>query len=102
MAIISSFLFLRHVRSEPTAHLAFFKDGAIKRSGRGLPFWFYPLGASLVEVPLDDRELPFLFHGRSSDFQDVTVQGVITFRVVAPDVLAERVDFKIGRASCRE
>lgn len=95
MAAISSFMFYRHVRGEPTAHLLYFKDGALKKSGRGLAFWFFPLGASLAEVPLDDRELPFLFYGRSSDYQQVTVQGAITFRVIAPDILAERVDFTL-------
>jgi regulator of protease activity HflC (stomatin/prohibitin superfamily) len=95
MASISSFLFLRHVRGDPTAHMLFFKGGALRKSGRGLSFWFSPLAASLAEVPLDDRELPLLFHGRSSDFQDVTVQGVITYRVVAPEILAERVDFSL-------
>lgn len=44
---------------------------------------------------MDDRELPFLFHGKSTDFQDVTAQGVITFRVVDPVALAERLDFSI-------
>jgi regulator of protease activity HflC (stomatin/prohibitin superfamily) len=95
MATISSLVFWRHVRGEPTAHLVFFKDGRVRKSGRGLSFWFSPLGASLAEVPLDDRELPFLFHAFSSDFQEVTVQGVITYRVVAPEVLAQRVDFAV-------
>jgi regulator of protease activity HflC (stomatin/prohibitin superfamily) len=47
----------------------------------------------VVEVPVDDREQTFLFSGRTSDFQDVSVQGVVTFRVVDPEILAERVDF---------
>ncbi len=95
MATLTNVLFLRHVRGEPTAHLIFFRDGKVRRSGVGLAFWFLPLGASLVEVPLDDRELPFLFHGRSSDFQDVTVQGVLTYRIAAPAVLAHRIDFTL-------
>lgn len=95
MATITSFLFLRHLRGEPTAHQLFFRDGAVKKSGRGLSFWFSPLGASLAEIPLDDRELPFLFHGGSADFQDVTVQGILTFRVISPEVLAQRVDFAV-------
>ncbi len=95
MATITSVLFARHVRGEPTAQLLFFKDGTVRKSGRGLAFWFLPLGASLSEVPLDDRELPFLFHARSSDFQEVIVQGVVTYRIIAPDVLAQRVDFAI-------
>ena len=96
MAIITPFLFFRHVQAaSPRARSLFWKDGKLARSGRGLSFWFYPLGASLAEVPLDDRELPFLFHGRSADFQDVAVQGTILYRVAAPDVLAERVDFSL-------
>ena len=38
----------------------------------GAAFWFRPLTAVLSEVPVDDRELPLLFHARTSDFQDVT------------------------------
>lgn len=95
MAEISSFLFFRHLRAEPTTHVMFFRGGQLKASGRGLAVWFSPLGASIAQVPLDDRELPFLFHGRSSDFQDVAVNGVVTFRVRDPEMLASRVDFSI-------
>ncbi len=48
---------------------------------------------------MDDRELPFLFHGRAKDFQDTTVQGVISFRVVDPERAAERVDFALDLAT---
>lgn len=48
---------------------------------------------------MDDRELPFLYHARSRDFQDVTVQGVISFRVTDPEKLARRVDFSIDLAT---
>jgi regulator of protease activity HflC (stomatin/prohibitin superfamily) len=101
MATVSSLLFLRHVRGEPSTHLLFFKGGRLKKSGRGLSFWFSPLSASLCELPLDDRELPFLFHARSADFQDLAVQGVITYRVVQPEVVAQRVDFTIDTKTGR-
>lgn len=95
MAEISSFVLVRHLRAEPTTHVMFFRGGVLKASGRGLALWFSPLGASIAQVPLDDRELPFLFHGRSSDFQDVAVNGIVTFRVKDPELLASRVDFSI-------
>ncbi|HEY1101284.1 MAG TPA: hypothetical protein VGF99_20265, partial [Myxococcota bacterium] len=53
---VSRLLFARHLRAEPTSHVLFFKDGALKKSGPGLAFWFMPLGASVSAVPLDDRE----------------------------------------------
>ena len=101
MAEIRSYLFVRHLRAEPTSWVAFFKNGRRKRSERGLAFWFAPLGASIVEVPLDDRELPFLLAGRSADFQDVHVNGVVTFRVAEPELLASRVDFSINTRTGR-
>ena len=46
-------------------------------------------------MPCDDREVPFLIRARSSDFQEVIVQGAVIYRVSDPDVLATRFDFTI-------
>ncbi len=98
MADISTYLFVRHLRSEPGFHVLRFRAGKLVASGRGLTFFFHPISTSVAEIPVDDRQLPFLFHGRSSDFQDITVQGTIDFRVVEPETLGARVDFSIDLA----
>ena len=67
----------------------------LRHAGTGLSFWFRPLSAVLSEVPVDDRELPLLFHARTSDFQDVTVQATVTYRITDPAVAATRIDFSI-------
>jgi regulator of protease activity HflC (stomatin/prohibitin superfamily) len=95
MAEIRKFPFCRHVRAEQSVHLLKFKSGKLRGSGRGLAFWFMPMSTSIAEVPIDDRELSFLFHARSADFQDVNVQGVIMYRVSSPEVLSNRIDFSI-------
>ena len=95
MAEIRKLPLLRHLRGDPNAHILRYRRGRLVASGRGLSFWFQPLSASIVSIPVDDRELPFLFHGRSKDFQDVTVQGSIGFHVVEPEKLAARVDFSL-------
>ncbi len=99
MAHITRLGLLRHLRAEPTEFVLHFSGGELAHSGRGLAFWYLPLSASAAVVPCDDRDLPFLFHARSRDFQDVTVQGVITFRVANPQTLASRVDFSIDLVS---
>lgn len=95
MVQITKYPLVRHLRSEPNRHILHWSRGRLTKSGRGLAYWFHPLRASVAEVPCDDRELAFLFHGRSSDFQDITVQGVITWRVVDPEIVADRVDFSV-------
>src|SRR4051795_2743501 len=101
MADISKFLFLRHLRANPTAHVRHLRNGAVAHDGAGQAFWFRPLTAALSEVPVDDREQPLLFHGRTLDFQDVTVQATVTYRVVSPAVAATRIDFGIEPESGR-
>ena len=98
MAEITTFPLLRHLRAEPTAHVLHYRRGGLARDGAGLAFWFRPIHTAVAEVPIDDRELPFLFHVRSADFQELTVQGAITFRVADPRLLARRVDFTIDLA----
>jgi regulator of protease activity HflC (stomatin/prohibitin superfamily) len=95
MAQIMRVPLFRHLRAEPSAHVLHYHKGRLRRSGRGLSFWYRPLVSGLAEIPLDDREQSFLFTGRSLDFQDVTVQGAVTYRVAKPEELAKRLDFSI-------
>jgi len=95
MAEIRHMLWMRHLRAEATSHVLHYRKGTLLRAGRGLAFWFYPMAAAVAEVPVDDRDLNYLFKGRTLDFQEVNVQGVISYRVVDAQRLAERVDFAI-------
>ena len=95
MAHITSTPFIRHLRAEPTMHVLRYRRGKLAAEGAGRTFWFQPRHTAVAEVPLDDRELPFLFQARSADYQEVAVQGAIAFRVGDPRLLAQRVDFTI-------
>lgn len=95
MAVIASYPFLHHLRAAPTVHIRALRRGKVAHEGAGVAFWFRPLTAAMSEVPLDDRELPLLFHARTADFQDVTVQATVTYRIVDPVLAAQRIDFAI-------
>ncbi len=95
MADISRRLFVRHLRSTPTNWVRHYARGRVKREGVGLSFWYRPLTAVLSEVPVDDRELPLLFHARTSDFTDITVQATVTYRIASPELASSRLDFSI-------
>jgi regulator of protease activity HflC (stomatin/prohibitin superfamily) len=101
MADIKSYGFRRHLRSDASVHVARYRNGRVVKSGRGLAFWFLPQRASIVELPMDDRDTVLFFKGRSKDFQAIAVQGTLTWRVADPDVLGARVDFSIDLKSGR-
>ncbi|MFE3068467.1 SPFH domain-containing protein [Streptomyces sp. NPDC059247] len=85
----------RHLRSAPTSHIRHQRRGRLAHEGEGLSFWFRPLTAALSEVPVDDRELAMAFHARTADFQDVSVQSTVTYRIGDPAAAATRLDFSV-------
>ena len=95
MADITRRFFLRHLRGAPTSWVRHYGRGRVRHEGIGQSFWYRPLTAVLSEVPVDDRELPLLFHARTSDFADVTVQATVTYRVADPATASSRLDFSI-------
>ena len=99
MADITRYPLVRHLRGSATAHVQHVRNGRTVHSGTGVSFWFRPLSAVLSEVPVDDRELPLLFHARTADFQDLTVQMTLTSRFTDPARTAARVDFSIDPAT---
>jgi regulator of protease activity HflC (stomatin/prohibitin superfamily) len=99
MADITRLPMVRHLRGTPTGWVQHLRRGRAAHAGTGLSFWFMPLSAVLSEVPVDDRQVPLVFHGRTSDFQDVVVQGSVTYRVHDPALAASRFDFSISSVS---
>jgi hypothetical protein len=95
MADIRRILFTRHLRSMPTVHVVHLKRGKVAHEGVGIAFYFRALTAAISEVPTAEAELPAVFHARTSDFQDVTVQVTITYRFNEPGVAARRLNFGI-------
>ncbi|GAA2272518.1 SPFH domain-containing protein [Glycomyces scopariae] len=105
MADTTRLLFLRHLRGTPTVWVRFQQRGRTRSEGTGRSFWYRPLTAVLSEVPVDDRELPLMFHARTADFADVTVQATVTYRIADPALAATRLDFSVdpyrGQARAR-
>lgn len=95
MADVKTYPLARHIRGTATAHVRHLRRGKLVHDGTGLSFFFRPLSAVLSEVPVDDRELPLLFHARTADFQDLSVQASVTFRITDPAIACARIDFAI-------
>jgi regulator of protease activity HflC (stomatin/prohibitin superfamily) len=99
VADIQTYPFFRHLRSAPTTFVRHARNGDVAHEGVGQSFWFRPLSAVLSEAPVDDRELPLLFHARTSDYQDVVVQATVTYRIAGPELAVQRIDFGIDPRS---
>lgn len=86
---------LRYVKASPSTYVIQYRNGQPVREGAGLAFFYFAPNASLVSVPLESVDVPFMFHEVSSDFQEVTVQGQVTYRVTDPKALASLMNFTL-------
>ncbi|MBD9479058.1 SPFH domain-containing protein [Pseudoxanthomonas sp. PXM02] len=86
---------LRYVKASPSTYVIQYRNGQPVREGTGLAFFYFAPNASLVSVPLESVDVPFMFNEVSSDFQQVTVQGQVTYRVTEPKTLASLMNFTI-------
>jgi regulator of protease activity HflC (stomatin/prohibitin superfamily) len=99
MSEIRRYLLFSHLRADPNQHILHYKGGRVVRGGAGLAYWFNPLSAAIAQVPVEDIETTVLLRERSADFQEVTVQCVLTYRCSDPSKVAARVNFTISLES---
>jgi regulator of protease activity HflC (stomatin/prohibitin superfamily) len=83
------------VKSQPTTYLMQFKGGVVAREGAGLSFFYYAPTTSLVAVPVGSHSEDFIFEHVTADFQGVTVQGQVTYRVGDPRKTAAMLNFAL-------
>lgn len=84
------------IKVQPTTYLLEYRKGRLVREGAGLAFFYYAPTTSLVAVPTASDEVPFIFEETTADFQKITIQGQITYRVADPKRLAALMNFTLA------
>ncbi len=86
---------INYLKTNPTQYAIHFHNGRIKRSGTGLAFLYYKPMSSIAVVPVGSADVPFIFSETTGDYQPVTVQGQLTYRVTDPELVATILDYTI-------
>lgn len=85
---------IRYKKFEPTEYVIKVKRGEVVQKGLGLSFFYNTLTTSMIVVPATAFDAPFAFDGiMTSDFQDVSVQGDISYAISDYERAARMVDF---------
>lgn len=87
---------LNYIKFDSMTYVVHFKKGVIKREGKGLAFYYFAPSSSITAIPLGTKDIKFIFHEITNDFQTITIQGQITFKIGNPKQLAESLDFTLN------
>jgi hypothetical protein len=88
---------LRFIKAQPTTYLMKFRGGAVTQQGAGLSGFYYAPVTSLVAVPIGSRDAAFIFQQIARDFQALTIQGHVTYRIGEPQKAAAMLNFTLKR-----
>jgi hypothetical protein len=87
---------IKFIKFDAMTYVIQYKKGIIKKEGRGLSFFYLARRSSLVAVPMGSNDIQFIFNETTSDFQTVSVQGQITYKIEKPKQLAEVLNFTVN------
>ncbi|HEU4717425.1 MAG TPA: SPFH domain-containing protein [Bacteroidia bacterium] len=85
-----------HIKFDSMTYVLHFRNGAIKREGRGLSFFYFVPNSSIVAIPMGSNDLPFIFNESTNDYQTVSIQGQISYKISKPKMLADVLDFTVS------
>ena len=88
---------VKFIKVQPTTYLLQYRGGKVVRDGVGLSFFYYAPTTSLVAVPVASTDTPFIFQETTGDFQNVTIQGQVTYRVSEPKRLAALLNYTLAK-----
>jgi len=86
---------IQHIRFDSMTYVLHYKNGSIAREGRGLSFFYFAPNSSIAAIPMGSNDLPFIFNESTNDYQTVTIQGQISYKVSNPKTLSDILDFTV-------
>ncbi len=87
---------IKHIKFDSMTYVLHFKNGNIKREGRGLSFFYFAPNSSIAAIPMGSNDLPFIFNESTNDYQTINIQGQISYKISNPKTLADVLDFTVN------
>jgi hypothetical protein len=86
-------------KAQPTEYVIKYVSGHVAREGQGLAFFYWKHNTQLVAVPTSSVDANLVFNEVTSNFQVVTIQGQVTYRIHNPKRAAELLNFAMDPAT---
>lgn len=88
-------MLINYFKGEPNNYVIRYRNGQVVNHGEGLDFFYLPFNTSIAQVSTVSQDAPFIFNESTVNFQEVAIQGSITYRLVTPLESAKYLDFSI-------
>ena len=87
---------INYIKFDSMNYVIHYQNGKINKEGRGLSFFYFSPNSSIVSIPVQSNDFQFVFNETTKDYQEITLQGQVTYKIVEPKQLAEALDFTVN------
>ena len=87
---------INYIKFDSMTYVIHYKNGNIEKEGRGLSFFYFTPNSSIAAIPMGSNDLPFIFNETTHDYQSISIQGQVTYKIGNPKQLAEMLDFTVN------
>lgn len=91
----------RFIKFQPSEYVLKYSKGEIVKEGAGISFYYYVPTTSIVVVPVGSIDEPFIFEGLTLDYQTVTIQGQVTYRIIDQKKVCSLLNYTVDNKSCK-
>ncbi len=88
-------MLIRYYKGEPNSYVIRYRGGKIVQHGTGLTFWYPPFNTSIATVPTVSQDAAFIFNETTANYQLISIQGQLTYRLADPLEVSQFLDFTI-------
>ena len=79
----------------PNEYVLRYRKGKLIERGAGLTFHFFDKSTAVAVVPMSAMDADFIFEEKTADFQSVSVQGQLTYRITDCEKIASLMNFTV-------
>ena len=89
-------MFINYYKGEPNTYVLCHRNGELVQHGAGINFYYLPQTTSIAAIPLASQDSQFIFNETTANFQEISIQGSLTYRLSEPMEIARRLDFTVS------
>ena len=88
-------MLINYYKGEPNTYVLSHRNGELMKHGAGINFFYMPQTTSIAVIPITSQDSPFIFNETTANYQEVSIQGTLTYRLTDALELAKRLDFTV-------
>lgn len=86
---------IRYFKADSSTYVIKTSGGKIRQQGKALSFFYNAASTSIAAIPMNVQEAPFIFALQTADYQEVSVQGQVSYRITEPASIADLLNFTL-------